>query len=72
MIDELINIELTKDEFSKVAKKQKRVCSICKRKYTFNPEQGKLWCPYCGPDSVAGTGDIPWNNDRKDRFKRFN
>ena len=23
-------------------------CSKCKRKYTWNPDSGKMWCPNCG------------------------
>lgn len=35
-------------------------CSRCKRKYSWNPDVGKMWCPYCGPLGQVGWGDIPW------------
>ena len=25
-----------------------KVCPLCGRKYSFNPDVGKLFCPYCG------------------------
>ena len=48
-------------------KNQIKICLVCKRKYIFNPSTNRIWCPYCGPNSVPGTGDIPWN--KKKRFK---
>lgn len=35
-------------------------CSRCKRRYSWNPDVGKMWCPYCGQLGEAGWGDIPW------------
>lgn len=37
-----------------------KICPKCKRKYSWNPDAGQMWCPYCGPLSIPGTGDIPW------------
>lgn len=37
-----------------------KTCSRCKRKYSWNPDVGKMWCPYCGPLGMPDTGDIPW------------
>lgn len=34
-------------------------CPKCKKKYSWNPDVGKLWCPTCGPLSMPGAGDIP-------------
>lgn len=28
-------------------------CPICKRKYPWNPDIGKTWCPHCGPLSMV-------------------
>ena len=25
------------------------ICPKCKRKYSWNPDTGNMWCPYCGP-----------------------
>ncbi|MGN0438460.1 MAG: hypothetical protein ACI4F4_08070 [Lachnospiraceae bacterium] len=36
-----------------------KTCSKCKRKYAWNPDVGKMWCPYCGPISMPGLGDLP-------------
>lgn len=44
-------------------------CPICKKKYSWNPGIGKMWCPDCGPMSAPGAGDIPWKKDeRKNSF----
>lgn len=37
-----------------------KTCSRCKRKYFWNPDVGKMWCPYCGPLSMSGAGNILW------------
>ena len=34
-------------------------CPRCKRKYSWNPDVGKMWCPYCGSLRIPGTGDLP-------------
>ena len=31
-----------------------RTCPRCKRKYSWNPDVGKMWCPTCGPGSIIG------------------
>ena len=28
-------------------------CPICKRKYPWNPDVGRTWCPHCGPLSMV-------------------
>jgi hypothetical protein len=38
------------------------------RRYVWNPDIGQMWCPYCGPRSILGAGDIPWG--RKLRKKK--
>ena len=52
-------------------------CSRCGKKYSWNPDVGKLRCPKCGamagsaievgfpPDETVSIGDIPLNNKRK-------
>jgi hypothetical protein len=42
-------------------------CLKCKRKYSWNPDVGKMWCPYCGPLSLPGLGDVPGvrNNSKR-------
>lgn len=37
-----------------------KTCSRCKRKYSWNPDVGKIWCPYCSPLGMSSTGEIPW------------
>lgn len=37
-----------------------KICPRCKRRYAWNPDIGRMWCPYCGPGSTLGAGDIPW------------
>ena len=37
-----------------------KICPRCKRRYEWNPDIGRMWCPYCGPGSTLGAGDIPW------------
>ena len=59
-------INLSIDRF-RIKKGNYKKCPICKRKYVFNPDTNQMWCPYCGPNSVLGTGDIPWS--KKHRFK---
>lgn len=34
-------------------------CPRCKRKYLWNPDVGKMWCPYCGSRSIPGAGELP-------------
>ena len=36
-------------------------CPKCKRRYSWNPDVGKMCCPYCRPFGVPGAGDIPLN-----------
>ena len=39
---------------------QYKICPRCKRRYSWNPDIGQMWCPFCGPKSTAGAGDILW------------
>ncbi len=34
-------------------------CPRCNRKYSWNPDVGKMWCPNCGPSGVSEERDIP-------------
>lgn len=45
-----------------------KTCSKCKRKYSWNPDVGRMLCPYCGQLSVSGAEDILWRKI-KDVFK---
>lgn len=29
-------------------------CPVCKRKYSWNPDVGKMFCPYCASHSEMG------------------
>ena len=35
-------------------------CQRCKRRYSWNPDVGQMWCPHCGPLGGVGWGDSPW------------
>lgn len=48
---------------------QYKICPRCKRRYSWNPDIGQMWCPFCGPKSTAGAGDILWV---KKMFEKFN
>lgn len=26
----------------------RKLCPKCKRMYSWNPDAGRMWCPYCG------------------------
>lgn len=30
-----------------------KICPKCKRKYSWNPDAGNMWCPHCGLLSVT-------------------
>lgn len=49
-----------------------KTCPRCKRKYSWNLDVGKMWCPNCGSLGMLGTGDIPWRkkgcNSRKKKI----
>ena len=45
----------------------KKICPKCHKKYDWNPDVGKMWCPVCGPLSIPGAGDIPWKKPKKRR-----
>ena len=47
-------------------------CPKCKKKYSWNPDVGHMWCPNCGPFSMPGAGDIPWKGKIKDIFGKKN
>lgn len=36
-----------------------KICSRCKRKYPWNPDVGKMWCPNCSLLGVSSE-DISW------------
>ncbi len=42
-----------------------KICARCKRRYSWNPDVGKMWCPYCGPLGTLGGGDIPWKKKKE-------
>jgi len=33
-----------------------RICPKCNRRYSFNPSVGKIFCPYCERNQLAGMG----------------
>ena len=35
-------------------------CPRCKKRYSWNPDVGQMWCPHCGPLGQPGLGDSPW------------
>ena len=35
-------------------------CPRCKRRCSWNPDVGRMWCPYCGPLGKPGWGDFLW------------
>lgn len=35
-------------------------CPRCKKRYSWNPDVGKIRCPYCGSCGQAGYGDFIW------------
>lgn len=37
-----------------------RKCPRCKRKYLWNPDVGKMRCPYCGSLGKAEVGEVSW------------
>lgn len=37
-----------------------KICPRCKRRYYWNPDVGKMWCPHCSSFGQLGWGDIPW------------
>ena len=47
-------------------------CPKCKKKYSWNPDVGHMWCPNCGPFSMPGAGDIPWKGKMKDILGKKN
>ena len=46
-----------------------KTCPKCHKKYSWNPDVGHMWCPTCGPESLAGAGDIPNKKKRGDIFR---
>ena len=35
-----------------------KICPKCKKKYSWNPDVGKMSCPRCGSLGLPGVGDI--------------
>ncbi len=35
-------------------------CPRCRRRYSWNPDAGQMWCPYCGLIGKPGLDDNPW------------
>lgn len=35
-------------------------CSRCKRRYSWNPDVGKMRCPYCKSLGQPGLEEVPW------------
>ena len=35
-------------------------CLRCKRRYSWNPDVGRMGCPYCGSLGQPSWGDFPW------------
>ncbi len=35
-------------------------CSRCKRRYSWNPDVGKMRCPYCKSFGQPGLEEFPW------------
>ena len=44
-------------------------CPLCGKKYSWNPDVGKMWCPQCGIMGAPGAGDIPFKK-LSDIFKK--
>lgn len=44
-------------------------CSRCKKKYSWNPDVGKMRCPRCGKIGMPGGYDLEkiWTNARSNR-----
>ena len=40
-------------------------CPKCKRRYSWNPDAGNMWCPYCGPLAGLEAGNMLWNTIKK-------
>ena len=47
-------------------------CPKCNKKYSWNPDVGRMWCPNCGPFSMPGAGDIAWKRKVEDIFGKKN
>ena len=45
-------------------------CPICLRKYSWNPDIGQLWCPYCGKKGIPGIEELPLKILKKTLWKR--
>lgn len=37
-------------------KAEYRICPRCKKKYSWNPDVGMMWCPTCGPELTEKVG----------------
>lgn len=40
-------------------------CPRCKRKYSWNPDVGKTWCPYCGLQGIPRARDLSLKKIKK-------
>lgn len=34
-----------------------KICPKCKKRYSWNPDVGEIWCPKCGPIGAFQKGD---------------
>lgn len=37
-----------------------KICPRCKKKYSWNPDVGQMWCPRCGLLGQIESIDNPW------------
>ena len=47
-----------KEMTSMTIRPEYRICPKCKRRYSWNPDVGKMWCPSCGPSLMKEGGKI--------------
>ena len=41
-------------------------CPRCKKKYSWNPDTGKIMCPHCGILSLIGTKILPIGRNKEE------
>ncbi|WP_182435139.1 hypothetical protein [Lachnospira eligens] len=47
-----------------------KTCPICLRKYSWNPDIGQMWCPYCGKKGIPGLDELSRRIFKRDSEKR--